>query len=182
MRLRGAFTAILLAAVAAACSGGPAATQGGNGNGNPTPAPQQPTPAPQQPTPDGNGGGGNPDFTYGKVTFEVSGPIQTSDEYGFVPVASLFGGPAGTSLNFTNNVESGGSLLTIVQTPEGTVIVQFVGAAGTIPASTCETSNWNIGTTNASGTFDCTAEFSMMPSGAAVQGGRITGSFTASAT
>jgi hypothetical protein len=182
MRLREGLAILALAGAIAACSGsGPGSTDG-NDNGGPTAQPQ-PTSndgGPDNGGPD-NGGPGNPDFTYGKVTFEVSGPIEVNAEYGFVPPASLFGGPAGSSLNFTDNIDSAASLLTIIVSQDGTVVVSFTGPSGTIPAASCETSNWDIGTTSGSGSFDCTAQFTMMPSGATVQGGRITGTFNAHA-
>jgi len=184
MRLREGLSILAMAGVIAACSGsGPGATNDGNGDGNGgTSVPQQATDQAQPTSNDGGpGNNGNADFTYGRVTFEVTGAIQATGEYGFIPAASFFGGPAGASLNFTDNLDENTSLFTIVQSQDGTVLVNFTGPGGTIPAATCETSNWNIGATSGSGSFNCTAEFSMMPSGAVVQGGQITGSFDAHA-
>jgi hypothetical protein len=187
MRLREGFSILLLTAMAAACSGtGPGATQsgngGGNGNGgNGSTSPPQATEAPQPTADGGNGGNGGVDFSHGKATFTVSGPIQTSDVYAFIPQASLFGGPAGTSLSFSDNVGENASLLSILISQDGSVLVSWVGPDGSMPAAECTTSDWNIGATSGSGKFDCTAAFTIMPSGASVAGGRIVGEFTANA-
>lgn len=171
---------VVLGVVVAACGGGtptqaPAATQAGGGGGGGGGATQQPAA-----TEDGGNGGNTIDFTYGKVTFTTTGPIATQGEYGFIPMGSMFGGAQGTVLNFGNSSGSDGSILSIIVAADGTVTVSFSGSAlGQIPGTTCTTSDWNIGSGNASGKFDCTAQFSITPSGAVVEGGTIKGEFTA---
>jgi hypothetical protein len=168
-----------------ACGGsGAAATQanGGGGGGTATDQPQA-TDEPQGTDAGGGGGGGGNDigFGNGKATFEVSGPITASGEYGFVPYGSIFGGAQGSSLTFARTTGADASLLNIIVGQDGSVLVSYTGTEGQMPAAACTTSDWNIGATSGSGKFDCTAQFSITASGATVAGGTIKGSFEAHA-
>jgi hypothetical protein len=169
-----------------ACGGsGAAATQangggGGGGGGTATDQPQA-TDEPQATDAGGSGGGNDIGFGNGKATFEVTGPITASGEYGFVPYGSIFGGAQGSSLTFARTSGADASLLNIIIGQDGSVLVSYTGTEGQMPAATCTTSDWNIGATSGSGKFDCTAQFSITKSGATVAGGTIKGSFEAHA-
>ena len=168
MRVLNSFGAVIvLGAVLGAC--GASATQGPDGGG--------PTQGPNA-TEAGGGGGGGGDTSHGKVTYSITGPIQKNGELGFIPAASLFGGDQGSVLNFGDTAGSG-QTLSIVIGPDGSVVASYIGPEGQVPGATCTTSNWNVGAGQASGTFDCTASITITASGASVQGGKITGSFTA---
>ena len=164
----------LVGMVAIACGGtpatsGPGATQ--NPGGGATPGPQA--------TQGGVGGGTKPAGwdQYGKVHIEISGPVQKSGDYGFVPAASIFGGAQGSSLSFT--VEGASELVSILIGPDQKVIVSYAGEDFSAPAAECTTSNWNMGTTSASGSFDCKAAFVITSAGATVTGATIKGTFDA---
>ena len=174
-------TAIAAGLLVAACGGNaattaPGATQSGGGGGGGGGATQQPAATQSG---GGGGGGGNADFTYGKVTFTVTGPVTDSGAFGFVPAASLFGGDQGSSLSFTDNLASGTNLISIIQGQDGAVVVSYTSAKGQVPAATCTTSDWNMGSGQGSGKFDCKAAFSITASGATVNGGEIKGEFSA---
>lgn len=181
MLVRKPFAGVLVLALAAAACGGSGATQ------TPAGATQQPAAttdgggggATQAPagTQTGGGGGGSIDTTYGKVHIEISGPITKSGDYGFIPAGSLFGGTQGSSLNFTNDATN--EIVSIVISAEGTVVVSYGSTDMSVPAAECTTSNWNIGTTNASGSFDCNAALAVTASGAMVQGVKLKGNFDA---
>lgn len=176
----------IVALLLSACGGsGAAATQsnggGGGGGGAATDQPQA-TDEPQGTDTGGGGGGGNDiGFGNGKATFEVTGPITASGEYGFVPIGSIFGGAQGSSLTFARTSGADASLLSIIIGQDGSVLVSYTGTEGQMPAAACTTSDWNIGPTSGSGKFDCTAQFSITKSGATVAGGTIKGSFEAHA-
>jgi hypothetical protein len=171
--------AVTLGVVIAACGGGNAPTQapgatpaGGNG-GNGGTATQ--VPAATQ----GGGGGGGLDTSHGKATFTVSGPISASHEYAFIPAGSLFGGAQGSVFNFGDTSGADANILSIIVSPDGSILASFSGSAGQVPAAQCTTSDWDVGATEAKGKFDCTAAFSITSSGATVEGGTIKGEFTA---
>lgn len=178
---------IVLGAVVAACGGGSAATPapgatqpGGGGGGGATQQPAATTNSGPGETPGGGNGGNTIDFTYGKATFSTTGPITTQGEYGFIPMGSMFGGAQGSVLNFGSSTGADGNLLSIIISADGAVTVSFnSSAAGQVPAATCTTSDWNIGSGTASGKFDCTAQFTITASGAVVEGGTIKGEFNA---
>ena len=127
----------------------------------------------------GGGGGGKPAGwdQYGKVHIEISGPVQKSADYGFVPAGSIFDSAAGSSLSFTN--EASNEIVSILVAADNKVLVSYGGLDFSAPAAECTTSNWNMGATSASGSFDCTAAFVLMPSGATVSGAKIKGTFDA---
>jgi hypothetical protein len=171
-------SAVLVGVVVAACGGGPGATQGPGG------ATQEPggvgaTPGPQATQSGGGNGGASPAGwdQYGKVHIEMSGPVQKSGDYGFVPAASIFGGAQGSSLSFT--IDGSDELVSILISADNTVIVSYAGSDFSAPAAQCTTSNWNVGATSGSGSFDCTAGFVIMASGATVSGATIKGNFDA---
>lgn len=161
-----------------ACSGGGGATQqpGGatqvpGGGGTATDVPEA--------TQSGGGGGGKPAGwdQYGKVHIEVTGPVQKNADYGFLPAGSIFGGAQGSSLNFT--IEGTNEIVAILISADNSVVVSYGGTDFTAPAAECTTSNWNVGTTSASGSFDCSAAFAILASGAQVTGVTIKGNFDA---
>jgi len=172
---------LALSAVLAACGGSaPSQAQGGQPTqgGTATDQPQ----VTDQPVGTQAGGGGTGNLPagwdqYGKVHVDLSGPVSKSADYGFIPAGSLFGGPQGSSLNFT--IDGSNEIVSILASSDGKVIVSYGSTEFSMPAAECTTSNWNIGTTSASGSFDCTAAFVIMASGATVQGGSIKGSFDA---
>lgn len=174
--------AAVLGVIVAACGGNaptqaPGATQSGGGGGGGG-ATQQPAATEDN---GGNGGnGGTIGFQNGKVKFTATGPVAAEGEYGFIPAASMFGGSAGSIFNFASSADSDATLLNISVNADGSVTVSLTGATvGQIPGSTCTTSDWNIGSTSASGKFDCKSALSISASGAVVEGSIIKGEFTA---
>lgn len=172
---------VLVGLVAVACGGTPATAGPGGATQNPGGGATlgvQATPGAQA-TQSGGGGGTKPAGwdQYGKVHIEISGPVQKSADYGFVPAASIFGGAQGSSLNFT--VEGVSEVVSILIGPDQKVVVSYIGEDFSAPAAECTTSNWNMGTTSASGSFDCTAAFVITASGASVTGANVKGNFDA---
>lgn len=172
---------VLVGLVAVACGGTPATAGPGGATQNPgggaTPGVQA-TPGAQA-TQSGGGGGTKPAGwdRNGKVHIEISGPVQKSAEYGFVPAASIFGNAQGSSFNFT--IDGVNEVVSILIGPDQKVLVSYGGEDFTAPAAECKTSNWNIGATTASGSFDCTAGFVIVASGATLTGANIKGTFDA---
>lgn len=172
----------------AACGGGGSPTQapntngGGGGGGSPTDAPEITDPPAATQSGGGGGGGSKPAGwdQYGKVHIEITGSATHTGDYGFVPAGSLFGGAQGSSLNFT--VEGTDTIVSIVVGADEKVIVSFGSPEMSAPAAECTTSNWNVGATSASGSFDCQAAIVILASGAMVSGARVTGSFDARAS
>ena len=182
MRVRNTIVALgALALLLAACgSSSPGQTQGsGQTQGAaPTDGGTNPTdgPGPTQ----GGGGGGNKPAGWdqnGKVHIEIGGPAQHTGDYGFVPQASIFGGAQGSSLSFA--IEGTSELVSILVGQDGSVLVSFASDALSVPAAECTTSNWNIGATSGSGSFDCTAAFGIVASGATLTGFTVKGTFDA---
>lgn len=175
MQLQRSLVAIALVGMLAAACGAstptqaPPATQGPGGGATADPGGGGPTTNP--------GGGGPGDTQFGKVHIEIRGPIEHTGDYAFVPAGSLFGGTQGSSLNFTNASTS--EIVSILISADGSVLVSFGSESMTVPAAECTTSNWNIGATSASGSFDCTAGLAITASGATVQGVTVKGNFDA---
>lgn len=165
-----------------ACGGGSgtqapggATTNPGDGGGTATDvAPATDTPVATQSGGGGGGGGGQ----YGSVKFQLSGAIEKSGELPFLPPGSMFGGAAGTVLNFTDSTDNT-QIVSILVDDGGKVVVSYSGTDGQVPAAECTTSDWKIEAQSGSGTFDCRASMSFTGSGAMVEGGKITGEFTA---
>jgi hypothetical protein len=182
MQFRKLFGGMLLLSLVAGCGGGgptqapvgattnPAATSDGGNGGSATQAPDA--------TQAGGGGGGGGTGQYGSAQFQVTGPVEASGTFDFVPASSIFGGSAGAALNFINTGDSS-AVLSIIVDESGKVVVSYASLAGQVPGAACTTSDWDMQSGSARGTFDCTAEFSIPASGAAVAGGKITGHFTA---
>jgi hypothetical protein len=177
-------TLVVAALIVTACgrSGPGQATQPGDGPGAPSDG-VSPTAAPLATVAGGGGvgGGGKPAGwdQYGKVHVDISGPVSKSADYGFLPAGSTFGGNLGSALNFTT--EGTSEILSVLVNPDGTVAVSYTGTDLSMPAAECTTSNWNIGATSGSGSFDCTAPVVIMASGATAQNGKIKGTFEARA-
>lgn len=177
MRNRTGISVLVLALALAACGGGAPTQAPGGGGGQATPG-AGPTDAAQA-TQAGGGGGNKPAGwdQYGKVHIEISGPISKSGDYGFIPAGSIFGGTQGSSLSFA--IEGTNEIVSILTTAEGKTVVSYGGEDFTAPAAECTTSNWNIGATSASGSFDCKAGFVITAAGATLQNATIKGSFDA---
>jgi hypothetical protein len=179
-------TLAIVAALLSACSGGagptqqPAGATAGTGGGTATENPQ----ATDQPvaTTAGGGGGGNPAGwdRYGKVHVEMSGPVSKTVELGFIPAGSVFGGAQGSSLSFAN--EGQNEVVSILIGPDNKIVISYGGVEFSMPGTECTTSNWNIGATSGSGSFDCKAALVIMASGASVTNGTLKGNFDAHAT
>jgi hypothetical protein len=181
MRIRKPFGGVLLLAfVAAACGGGSPTQAPGAATQNPEATQDSGGGATQAPgaTQAGGGGGGGGNGQFGSAQFQITGPLETSGTYDFSPVGSIFGGSAGTVLNFVSPGDNG-AVLSILIDPTGKVAVSYLSGAGQVPGAECTTSDWDIQATSGKGKFDCTAQMTITSSGAAVQGGRITGDFTA---
>lgn len=184
MSVRRMFVGLLLVAFIAACGGGsptpapagatqnPAATADGGGGGGATDGPD---------ATQGGGGGGGGDGTVnaanGKVHIEISGPVSKTAEYGFIPAASVFGGAQGSALNFSN--EGAQAVVSILISADGSVVVSYSTDEFQAPASECTTSNWNVGDTSASGSFDCTSAIVIMANGTTTQNAKLKGNFEA---
>lgn len=179
----------LAALLLSACGGGAGPTQepgaatsntGGGGGA----ATDQPTvsDAPDETQSGGGGGGGNPAGRdrYGKVHVEMGGPVEKTVELGFIPAGSLFGGAQGSSLSFTN--EGSNEVVSILIGPDNKAVISYGGLDFSMPATECTTSNWNIGATSGSGSFECKAAIVILASGASVTNGTLKGSFDAHAT
>lgn len=164
-------------------SGNGAATQsnGGGGGGNATGS-VVPTQSAGAGVAGGGGGGGDKPAgwdKYGRVHVEMSGSVSKSTDLGFVPAGSIFGGAQGSSLNFT--IDGSNEVVSILVGADGSVVISYGGPDFSMPAATCTTSNWNIGATSGSGSFDCTVALTIMGGGAVAQGGKLTGNFEAHA-
>jgi hypothetical protein len=179
--------AIALVSVLAAACGGSSATQAlGGATQGPGAATQNPggggggateAPAATQ-SGGGGGGGGGVNTANGKIHIELRGPIEKTVDLGFVPAASIFGSSGQvSSLNFSNDATN--AIATVTVSAEGAVLVTYGAEDVSVPGAQCTTSNWNIGATSASGSFDCNAALAMTPSGALVQGVTMKGTFDA---
>jgi hypothetical protein len=135
---------------------------------------------------DGKGGGGTKPAgwdRFGKASYTVSGGLSASGEAGFVPAGSIFGGPTNTSLSYT--IEGTQMVLIIrLGVSGGTtgMILQFSDGQVSVPAAQCTTTNLNVGSTSASGNYQCAAAMGMNANGAMFMNVGVAGSFTASAT
>jgi hypothetical protein len=191
MRTTRAISGLALGALLlSACSGGagptqqPAAATTNTGGGGGT-ATEQPTitDAPGETVAGGGGGGGgNPAGwdRYGKVHVEMGGPVSKTVDLGFVPAGSLFGGAQGSSLSFTN--EGSNQVVSILIGADNKIVISYGGTEFSMPGTECTTSNWNIGATSGSGSFDCKASIVIMASGASVTNGTLKGNFDAHAS
>jgi hypothetical protein len=163
----------LIAGSAVACSGTPAATQGPGGGGA-TPAPQA-TPGGQATSPpDGSGGTGGGS---GQIHIEIGGPIQMTVDEPFLLIGSRFTGPAGVALNFTT---PGSTAIAAVTGVNETWVISYVSDQLGANSQSCQLSNWNIGATSGSGSFDCKDGFATKMDGTFLSGITMKGSFEAS--
>ena len=180
----------LLALILGACSGNAGATQqpagatantGGGGTATEQPAGTE-QPAATEAGGGGTGSGNKPAGwdRFGKVHVEMGGPVQKTVELGFVPAGSLFGGAQGSSLNFT--IDGTNEVVSILVGPDNKVVISYGGPEFSMPGTECTTSNWNMGATSGSGSFDCKAAIVILGSGASVTNGTLKGSFDAHAT
>lgn len=165
--------------VVAACGSSPATTQGPGATQGGAATDGGDTPTNPPVATQSSGGGSKPAGwdQYGKVHIEIGGPVQHSGDYGFVPAGSIFGGAQGSSLNFS--IEGSDEIVSILIGADSKVLVSYGSEALSVPAAQCTTSNWNIGATSGSGSFDCTAALAIVASGATVSGVTVKGSFDA---
>ena len=176
---RTASIGMVLAFALAACNDG-AATQGpGGGTANPGGATTNPggattPPATQGPvaTVSGNTGGGS-----GQIHIEIGGPMQETVDQPFFSIGSRFGGVAGTALQFTSEGADG---IATISEVNGLVVVSWVDSEVGANSQSCTLSNWNIGTTSGSGSFDCKDGFATKMDGTFLSGVTMKGSFQAS--
>jgi len=172
----------------AACSGSSTPTQPAGGGGGSTQAPAATTAdgggggateAPAATDAGDGGGGGGVSTQNGTMHIEISGPVTKSADYGFIPLGSIFGGQAGSALNFSGSDQN--EIVSILIGADSAVTISWLSADFQAPATVCTTSNWNIGATSGSGSFDCTAAIVILASGASVANAKVTGNFTAHA-
>ena len=183
MQLPRSFLAVALVGLLAAACGGASATQGpagatqnpGGGGGEATDGPGGGE-ATQNPG-GGGGGAGGGDATYGKVHIEISGPVTKNADFGFIPAGSMFGGDQGSVLNFAGGDNS--EVVSILVSPDQPVVVSYAGTDFQAAGATCTTTNWNVGASSASGSFECDAPIVIMASGGTATGAKIKGSFDA---
>ena len=168
------------AIVFSACSSGsptqaPAQTaDAGGGGGGATQA--HDATQPPAATAGGGGLGGGAATGTGTIHLEISGPVSKTGDYDFAPAGSIFGGSAGSSLNFTNDQTS--EIVSILVSGEGKVLVSYGSMDFSVPGAECTTTNWNLTATSGSGEFDCNASLVITAAGAQLTGARIKGSFT----
>jgi hypothetical protein len=155
--------AILLAACGSGAgpgSGSTPGTQATQGGGGETP---------------GTGGGGGIDTANGKAHVDFTGPNPKTDDLGFVPLASHFGGTDETILTFSNPGSS--SALSVTWTA-GQVAASYTSLDLTVTGTDC-TGSSNVQGSSASGSFDCTTVIVILKSGATSQEGELKGTFDA---
>jgi hypothetical protein len=124
----------------------------------------------------GGGGGGITGGGPNTVHFEVISPlVNKTGDLAFVPVASVFGGEANTSLSFSNPATTdvmgiliiGGQVGVSYGTPDFTV-----AAAPT----SCTVSNLHVDASSASGSFDC-KDADVLTTAGGIGKGEIKGTF-----
>ena len=167
--LRAGLALVVVALMAAACSGSPAgATPGGGGV----------TAGPQATQP-GGGDGGKPAGwdANGKAHFEISGSVSKSGDLGFVPAASIFTGTTGpTSLAFT--IDDTQEVLTIAIT-QGQLVVSYGDNEMAASGIQCTSSDLRLDATSGSGSFDCPQMAIIKSDGSTVTDVRMRGTFDA---
>lgn len=177
MQVSRSIVAIALVGVVAVACGGSGATQAPGGATQAPGATQGGGGATNQPQATQGGGDGTKPAgwdQYGKVSYEISAPVSLSGELGFLPVASVFGGDQGSTLSFSY---LGGSTVLSISFTQGKVAISFGSEAGTVIGTDCTTSNLNIGSSSASGSFECTQVVAMMASGGQVTNVTMKGNF-----
>ncbi len=103
--------------------------------------------------------------------------MQETVDQPFFAIGSRFGGEAGTALNFTSGEGSG---IAAINEVNGTVVVSWVTEELGANSQSCTLSNWNIGATSGSGSFDCVDGFATKSDGTFLSGITMKGSFEAS--
>ena len=176
--LRFAVAAVVVGLVAA-CSGSPGASQnpGGGGGDGPTTPPAVTNAPVESLSGGGAGSGGNTGGGSGQMHIEISGPVEVSGDYPFFAFGSRFGGEAGVQLNFTNE---GSDAIASISGIQGTFVITYVSEQLTANSQVCELTDWNIGATSGSGSFDCKDGFATKLDGTYLTGVRIKGNFEAS--
>ena len=173
---------LAMVVVVTACGGAPGATQGqGAATQGPVgatvdPGPGGATAAPEATTDPGPGGPGLGGGS-GQIHIEIGGPLQETVDMPFFAIGSRFGGEAGTALNFTTG-EGGG--IAAINEVNGIVVVSWVTEELGANAQDCQLSNWTIGATSGSGSFDCSNGFATKVDGSFLSGITMRGTFQAS--
>jgi len=188
MHTRATVGAAFLVVMLAAC-GGSSATQapggannGGNAGGTPTQAPA----ATEDNGDGGNGDGGNgdggngdggngaPDTTFGSGHVDIGGVASASVDLGFSPILSHFGGTDSTILYLLPADSEGALALTW---SSGEFIAVFTSTQVTVSGIECSTSNLQIGSTSAKGSFECSKNYVVLSSGASAADASFKGTF-----
>lgn len=165
---------VSMAVMLVACSGTPAATPGESdddgGGGSATIAPIETTSGGDT----GNSGGGS-----GQIHIDIGGPLQVTVDLPFFSFGSRFEGDvAGVQLNFAT--DGGSGIASITGVPGSAPVIGYVGDEGSANVQTCQLTDWTIGATSASGSFDCTDGFGTLPDGTYLTGITMQGSSVAS--
>ncbi len=175
--LRSAVAALLPLAFVAACSSAPAATPDLADGATDAPAP----PTPIESTPgDGGGdpGGGDTGGGSGQIHIEIGGPVQATVDEPFFAIGSRFDGTeAGVQLNFTSD---GGAGIASITGVNGTYVIGYASDDVAANAQDCDLTDWNIGESSASGSFDCSDGYGTAPDGTYLTEITMQGSFEAS--
>ncbi len=166
----------LVAAAMAACSSAPSEPPGGadDGGGGSSSGPATSIAPMVSPAGDagGNSGGGT-----GQIHIDIGGPAQSTVDLPFFSFGSRFDGDvAGVQLNFTSEGATGIASITGVS---DSFVIGYVGDDLSANAQTCTLTDWTIGTTSASGSFDCTEGFGTTPDGTYLSDITMKGSFEA---
>ena len=184
---RSVLAVAIIGVLVAACGGsgatqapGGATTNPGGGAGTPTTTPgggatTNPGGGGAPTTPGGGGGGGGGTGTIHLVRGGAAPP--TTVDLPFFSIGSRFGGDAGGALNFTGEGATG---VASVGSAGDVWTISYISETLTANATECNRTGWNIGATNASGTFDCKNGFAIKVDGTYLTGVTMKGNFTAS--
>ena len=113
----------------------------------------------------------------GPIHIEIGGPLPRRVDIPSSRSPCRFGGEAGTALNFTTG-EGGG--IAAINEVNGIVVVSWVTEELGANAQDCQLSNWTIGATSGSGSFDCSNGFATKVDGSFLSGITMRGTFQAS--
>jgi hypothetical protein len=177
MRVRAGVTALTFAAVLAACGGAGSPTQA-PGGGQAT-AGSGPTAIPATTQPGGGGGGGNTGGGSGQIHIDIDGPVKATVDQPFFAFGSRWSGDiAGVALNFTGENAAGVASIASVSDKW---LVSWTSEEMSVSSQSCELSNWNVGATSGSGSFDCKDGVGVkVADGSYLTGVTMKGSFQAS--
>jgi hypothetical protein len=170
MRTFGSLIAMVFMASAIAACGGAKTTQtpsSGDGRG-PTAAPEA-TSADGSGSTAGTGGGGTVVGTgNGTLNLTITGPVQKSADYPFIPAGSILSNDQGGSLSFAD--DAAGEVVSVLVAADKSVVVSFGSQDFAVPGATCTTTNWTFGVSGASGSFECKDGLAIKADGSQVTG------------